>query len=59
MEFCYDLWVIFYSILVTDVLRFIVETSFNFSFEISLKPTSIEVLENPSLDENEDIDLQE
>jgi len=29
------------------------ETCFNYSFEISLKPTSLEILENPSLS-NED-----
>jgi hypothetical protein len=37
----------------------VIETSFNYSFEISLKPTSLDILENPQLSIEDEIESQD
>ena len=52
-QICYDWYVILYSLIFVNVAGLIFETAFAFSFEISLTPTNIEILEhNHYADEN-------
>lgn len=50
-QICYDWFVILYSLIITNILGLTFETAFAYSFEISLKPTSIEMMENPNYSE--------
>ena len=52
---CYDWYVILYSLVFVNVAGLIFETTFAFSFEISLKPTNIEILEEHQFQDEQQI----
>ena len=46
-KICIDWWVIFNSMIITNIFGLIFETAFAYSFELTLRPTYLDRMQDP------------